>query len=31
MGRTGIKNQQTNPAGSAEIPQEKGICLFVTY
>lgn len=31
MGRTGIKNQQTNPAGSAEIPQEKGVCLFVTY
>lgn len=31
MGRTGIKNQQTNPAGSAEIPQEKGVCLLVTY
>lgn len=31
MGRTGIRKQQTNPAGSAEIPQEKGVCLFVTY
>lgn len=31
MGRTGIRKQQTNPAGSAEIPQEKGVCLLVTY